>query len=532
MAVIAIDMTPMFPGGENGGAKLLALELIKGFQSSSGDNKFLILTASWNDQELACFDSSNTQRLCILKKDSPKAESSLPFLGVVELGLRKLYRSIKWQYSKQIHSHGPLHENGVDVLLCPFAAPTYAEHGIPVVSVICDLQHKDYPQFFSDQEIRAREFFLGEVKSKADAIICISESTKKSVIHHLNTNPDKTFVIHICIQSRLARNDRSTVKRHLHDLRIDRRQYMFYPANFWPHKNHQMLITAYGMYVARNPKSKIDLVFTGSLDAAQQNVQDKITRMGLDKRIHFLGYLPEEQLTSVWQGCSFLIFPSLYEGFGIPVLEAMQFGKPVLCSNVTSLPEVAGDTALYFDPRKPADIVNCIEKITSDETLYSDLVQRGKGRLAHFQPEEMIKKYLQVIEKVAGYPRKFHDEVKGIYADGWTGDRLDITYNHEQLGRILELKMELPPWYPYRQSAISLNGHSKMKRKWKIRRGQSLEIKLPLIDKENHLAFAIEPTFIPAEYNITPDNRALGVLCQRCGLISPNGEYKLLWPGK
>jgi glycosyltransferase involved in cell wall biosynthesis len=129
-------------------------------------------------------------------------------------------------------------------------------------------------------------------------------------------------------------------------------------------------------------------------------------RMGLERRVHFLGYLPEDQLIAVWKGCSFLVFPSLYEGFGIPVLEAMQFGKPVICSNVTSLPEVAGDAALYFDPRKPAEIVQCLERIIGNQELYADLVRRGYERLSHFQPQEMVEKYLQYINKVIDLPPK------------------------------------------------------------------------------------------------------------------------------
>jgi glycosyltransferase involved in cell wall biosynthesis len=165
-----------------------------------------------------------------------------------------------------------------------------------------------------------------------------------------------------------------------------------------------MLITAYEMFVSRNPDCKIDLVFTGALDDAQRDLQDNVRSMGLERRVHFLGYLPEEQLIAVWGGCSFLIFPSLYEGFGIPVLEAMQFGKPVLCSNVTSLQEVAGDAALYFDPQKPYEIVQCLEKIVENKKLYDGLVSRGYQRLSHFQNGEMVKKYLQCIKGVLKLP--------------------------------------------------------------------------------------------------------------------------------
>jgi glycosyltransferase involved in cell wall biosynthesis len=121
-----------------------------------------------------------------------------------------------------------------------------------------------------------------------------------------------------------------------------------------------MLLTAYGMYRSRHPAQPLDLVFTGALTGEQQKLRAHIERMGIDRHVHFLGYLSEDDLAAVWEGCSCLIFPSLFEGFGIPVLEAMNFDKPVLCSRASSLPEVAGDAALYFDPRKPEEILKCI----------------------------------------------------------------------------------------------------------------------------------------------------------------------------
>lgn len=402
MALIAIDMTPLFPGGENGGVKLLALELIKGFQVFSPKNRFLLLTASWNDKELSFLDSTNVQRLRIVDKRRRMVSCSSPFLNQIEKRFRHMLRLLKSYYHENMHPNGLLSSRGVDVLFCPFTAPTYTEPGIPVVSLVCDLQHKDFPHFFSPDEIYARETFIGKVQRQADAIICISESTRQSVLKNLKTDPDKTHTIYISIQSRLNGYNAQEITRHLKELCIDVHPYMFYPANFWPHKNHRMLLTAFGMYASRHPESQLDLVFTGALDEAQKKLQKEVQMMGLEKRVHFLGYLPEDQLTAVWQGCSFLVFPSLYEGFGIPVLEAMQFGKPVICSNVTSLPEVAGDAALYFDPRKPEEIVRSLEKIMGNKELCADLIQRGYKRLSYFQFQDMIKNYLNIFDNVIG----------------------------------------------------------------------------------------------------------------------------------
>ncbi len=412
MALIAVDMTPVLPGGDNGGAKLVAIELLKGFQTMATGDRFLILTATWNDNELAYLDSSNTQRLCVTAEKSSKTPINLHFPSRIERGLRKIYRLLRRHYTEILNHNGLLSSRGVDVLFCPFTSPAHAEQGIPVVSLIHDLQHKDYPQFFTPKEIDIRESFYKDVSKRADAVICISEFVRQSVIKYLKINPEKIYTIYNCIQSRLGSSDPSDIVKCLRLLGIDRHPYMFYPANFWPHKNHLMLLTSYGMYLSRNPDFALDLVFTGALDSAQQNLKDKVRRMGLEQRVHFLGYLPEDQLIAVWKGCYFLVFPSLYEGFGIPVLEAMLFGKPALCSDVTSLPEVGGNAVLYFDPRKPGDIVQCIEKITASKELYADLVERGYERLSHFQFQEMLNKYLRCFKDVVTGSRLFHNSLK------------------------------------------------------------------------------------------------------------------------
>jgi glycosyltransferase involved in cell wall biosynthesis len=528
MALIAVDMTLVLPGGENGGSKLVAMEVLRGLRVASPNHRFLILTALSNDEELSALDGQNIQRLCVADKREQVSSLMEHFPVRIQRGLRKIYRLSRKYFRINHYKKGILFGRGVDLLFCPFTAPTFAEPGIPVVSLIHDLQHKDYPQFFSSQVTDTRDAFMEEVCRKADVILCVSESTRKSVIAYLKSDPDKTHTVHNCIHSRLIRLDASRIKEHLQKLLINRRPYMFYPANFWPHKNHQMLITAYGMYLSRNPECGIDLVFTGALDGVQKDLKDKVRRMALEKRIHFLGYLSEDQLTAVWEGCSLLVFPSLYEGFGIPVLEAMQFGKPVICSNVTSLPEVAGDAALYFDPRKPYEIVSCMERITGNTDLCSELVDKGYKRLAFFQAKDMVDKYLKHFENILKNPRKFHDEIRGVYADGWTDNILHVIYGPGPSGRLLELKLEMPAWVPYKRATVSLGKAAGKKQRWTIDRGEDYEIRLPLTETGNHLVFSIAPSFVPSECNMGADDRCLAVLCKKCHIVSSDGKQMTL----
>ena len=524
-SLIAVDMTPVLPGGENGGAKIFTIELLRLFQNALSGNHFLLLTATWNHEELAFLEGPNMRRLCVLtgKKPVPKPPTA-QYPGFLRRGLGRIRRYVKRGFHTSVASGRLLGTHGVDLLFCPFTAPTYAEPSIPTVSVIYDLQHRDLPQFFSPHEIGARNRFMHEVSQLADHVICISEHVRQAVLKHLKTNPERTHTVHVCIQSRLSTPDQGSVDADRSNLGIGLRPYMFYPANYWPHKNHRMLLTAYGMFLSRNPESDLDLVFTGALEELEKDLKRAVEQMGLTERVHFLGFLPHEQLEVVWYGCDFLIFPSLYEGFGIPVLEAMSIRKPVLCSNTTSLPEVAGKSALYFDPRKPGDIVNCLERMANDSALREDLSNRGYSRAANFRSETMIHKYLDVFSSALGNSLPISDGVTGIFQDGWIGEEMMITFGPGPKNRAIRICVSAPPWLPAARVKLKLRDGDRIVQRLSIRRGREITISQPLPEEKGCFTLTVAPTFRPSECKIGEDNRVLGVKCQGCWLIHPDQE--------
>lgn len=533
MAFIAVDVTPMMPGGENGGVKILTLELLRAFQHAAADDRFLLLTASWNHGELAELEAPNMQRLLILNK-APSRSSVLDGVpGRARRVLRKLAGLLRRNASRGMPlQRRPLTSRGVDLLFCPFTAPTYFEPGIPTVSVIHDMQHKDYPQFFPEKEIDIRNIFMADVRAKAGRIICISEHVRDSVIRHLDADPEKAHVVYNCIQSRLgaaiSREVRESVIRRLG---VHQRPYMFYPANFWPHKNHRMLMTAYGMFRHRHPDRAMDLAFTGALEDEERLLKQTALKMGIGENVHFLGFLPQEELDVIWQGARFLIFPSLYEGFGIPVVEAMSLGKPVLCSNVTSLPEVAGDAALYFDPRKPEAMARAMARITGDPSLAESLSTRGKHRAGSFHKERMVNGYLDVFREALGHPTAFENGVAGVFEDGWTAEEVTITYGRGGPDRHLEITLEAPANIPGGRRLISIVKGAKTVQKARLPKGEMRVVSLPLSDRDGEISLVISPAFQPAECGMGPDNRRLGVVCRACALASPDGENISLLKG-
>ncbi|WP_199621707.1 glycosyltransferase family 4 protein [Paenibacillus alkalitolerans] len=369
---VAVDVVPIRSDGVVGGAHHFVMELLKGLFNKNRKDRFYLLTASGNHEYFAQFESHSIKRICV---------DSVP---------------IRINRSKSM-----LSKYNIDVLFCPMSAITYAEPGIPSVSIIYDIQHEYYPQFFTLSELSHRKRFYQELCEKADAVICISKFTKDSILEKFQISRERINVVHIGIQERFnidsLEHAMSILKRHS----LANKVYGFYPANFWPHKNHRMLLVAFSMLLDKFPDLKLHLVFTGSLWNEKSVINDAIRQMKLQDRVHYLGYLSDAELSVVLSGASFVIFPSLFEGFGIPIAEAMTFGKPVLCSNTTSLPEVAGEAALYFDPRKPDSIMQSIEKILNDRDLQIVMVGKGFKQVQIFNRDKMIDSYYEVLEKVA-----------------------------------------------------------------------------------------------------------------------------------
>jgi glycosyltransferase involved in cell wall biosynthesis len=392
---VAVDLTPLRPEGKNGGVKVLIITLLQQFQQLEPSYKFILITAPWNHQELTQYESKNVKCLLIndLTEEIKTAKPTLikKIVKKVVNQLKKIYKPRKYLLTK----------NNVDLLFCPFSATTYAEKNIPTISIIHDLQHLDYPFLFSDEERNNRNNFLNDLLNQADKIICVSEFTRQSMIKYFQISPSKLVVIPNSIHGRLAKLEEKKVSEYLDKFGINKREYLFYPANYWQHKNHRMLLTAYNLYCQKFSRPTLDLVFTGSLKEEENQLQKAVEIMGLQGQVHFLGYLSEEELTAVWQGCKGLIYPSLYEGFGIPLLEAMSFGKPIISSNVCSLPEVGGDAVIYCDPRKPEEMAACLAKIKCDRTLVNQLIVKGYERVKLFNQEEMVRQYLNLFETVA-----------------------------------------------------------------------------------------------------------------------------------
>jgi glycosyltransferase involved in cell wall biosynthesis len=405
LSTIAVDVTPVLPGGENGGAKIFVLELLHRLAEMAPQTQFVLLTQAASHAELATLDRPNMRRLMVVGPVVANgirphlvglASRILPHLPI---RLRSVVSRLGYKLNTMLKRGGSgslLRGMGVDLLFCPFTAPTYFEPGIPTVCTIHDLQFKTYPEFFTPEDVSHRDHVFIDVCRRATVIAAISDYSREAAMRHGGIEHDRIRTIH----HRMAQRNATKPEQRddvLIRLGLLPGKYLIYPANFWRHKNHEMLLTAFGMACHDGLAPDIKLVCTGAPGARQAWLMRATRAMNLGERVLFPGYLPETELAALMAQCRGVVFPSLYEGFGLPVIEAMAAGVPVACSNTTSLPEVAAGAAIMFDPRVPAQIAEAIRALVQDDATCADLIKAGIKRAAEFaDTKRMAGEYLDL----------------------------------------------------------------------------------------------------------------------------------------
>src|SRR5262245_25695204 len=227
----------------------------------------------------------------------------------------------------------------------------------PAVTTVLDLQHEEHPEFFGRAELRYRKVVYGWTIRRSRIVVTISEHARHTLIERHGLAPERVRAIHLAVD---------------HDVFTpgsgERGGYLLYPARPWAHKNHARLYEAFARL--RRGRPGLRLVLTGEGDYGR--LPDGVESRGRVSRV---------ELVELYRGAAAVVFPSLYEGFGMPVVEAMACGCPVACSNTTSLPEIAGDAARLFDPLDVDEIAAAVEDVLDDPGPW---VARGLERARRY----------------------------------------------------------------------------------------------------------------------------------------------------
>ncbi|MFC4599694.1 glycosyltransferase [Cohnella hongkongensis] len=289
-------------------------------------------------------------------------------------------------------------KSNLDIWFCPLLnlEPKYVP--IPSIVTIPDLQHEFYPEYFSPEVLEWRKRNLSFSVRQADAILTLSDFSKKTIIDTFDVPYGKVHSIHLDASKEFAdKLDENRLSEIKNKYKLPKR-YGLYPANTWPHKNHIKLLEAIKI-LNGNDNSRYNIVLTGSEMQASEQVKSFIQNNGLKDQIHFTGYIDQKDMPYIFKAADYLVFPSLFEGFGIPLVEAMKTELPIICSREGSIPEIAGESALYFDPRNAQDIADKIIQV-QDESIRNDLVRKGKMQAVKFTWDNCAESSLKVFKDV------------------------------------------------------------------------------------------------------------------------------------
>ena len=271
----------------------------------------------------------------------------------------------------------------------------------PSVVTIHDCIHLMFPQYLPNRRsyLYARTMMWAAAK-RADAILTVSEASKRDILRFFDVKPEKVVVVHNAIDERFwtppAEEDLARV-RERYQLEHG---FVLYAGNIKPHKNLVRLIEAFDE-IRRGDFEEMKLLILGDEISKMPALRRAVHQHHLHKHVRFLGYVSDETLASLYRLAAVFVFPSIYEGFGLPPLEAMACGAPVVTSNVSSLPEVTGDAAVLVDPHDTSSIVQGVRRVLSDPVFANQLRQRGPVRARQFSWERSVAKTRDLYERVA-----------------------------------------------------------------------------------------------------------------------------------
>ncbi|MBA4336489.1 hypothetical protein C0416_01810 [bacterium] len=293
-----------------------------------------------------------------------------------------------------------LYKEKIGVFLAPTSYIIPALHNpkkLKVLMTVHDLIAFLYPENHNKKAVLIEKLTLGVALKKVKKVLSVSENTKKDLIKKFGIKESLIDIIHNSASDSygVIEEDQCEALREEKNLP---KEFIFSVGTIEPRKNYTTLIEAYSKIKAHHPNVK--LVIAGKKGWKSENVFKKISELDLKEDVIFLGYVTEEELAKIYNLATIFAYPSIYEGFGIPPLEAMKCGCPVITSNISSLPEVVNDAAILVDPVSVEDLKNALHQLLSDPAMQENLKEKGFAQCDKFSWEISARKLLAIINQI------------------------------------------------------------------------------------------------------------------------------------
>jgi glycosyltransferase involved in cell wall biosynthesis len=366
---IGVNALYLIPGGV-GGTEIYLRSLLRALARIDRENRYTIFT--------------NRETAGEITPNAPNFETHRTGVPGRVRPARVLYEQLALPFAAR----------GCDVLWNPgFTAPLLAPEAC--VTVFHDLQHKTLPQHFRWFELPFWNFFLWGSVRRARKLIAVTEFTRGDVLRFYQVDPAKVHVVPHgvddefgAIAERRARGGAAELSREL-----------LCVSTLHPHKNLTALVRVFARFHAAHPGFRLTLA--GMRGFAASEVDAEVARLGLSEWVRVTGWIPRGELLRLFERAWAFVYPSTFEGFGMPVLEAMAAGIPTVASSIPALREVAGEAALLVDPAKEDDLLAALESACFDEGVRSRLVQAGPRRAERFSWTAAAEQTLGVLRAAA-----------------------------------------------------------------------------------------------------------------------------------
>jgi glycosyltransferase involved in cell wall biosynthesis len=296
----------------------------------------------------------------------------------------------------------PLHYglNKIDLIHCPMhVIPLMKASKLKTVATVHDLANFKFPQFYTNSKQKYLTTLTKLSAKRADHLIAVSQNTKQDLIELLGIEESKISVVHngLNLDSPPLNEDEFQKFKQKHALP---NKYLLFVGTLEPRKNIEGLLDAL-IHLAQQKSKTYPLVIAGPKGWLYENIEKKIKKYQEISRVIITGYLQDPELVSLYQNAHLFIYPSFYEGFGFPVLEAMANSAPVICSNNSSLPEVGGKAVAYIDPKSPENIAENIENLFHNENERKKMITAGLAQAKKFSWEKAAEETFKIYRKIA-----------------------------------------------------------------------------------------------------------------------------------
>jgi glycosyltransferase involved in cell wall biosynthesis len=286
-------------------------------------------------------------------------------------------------------SDGTVEGLGADVVHFPLQAAFRTQ--IPSIYQPHDLQHVHLPQYFTPLQRRVRDRRFRELCDQATTVVAMTRWGRGDLVRHLGLPAGKIAVVPgasvLSFYPRPTEADRADVVRRFE--LPDR--FALYPAQTWPHKNHIRLLDALAQLRERGVR--VPLVLVGRMNEHSSDITKRIEQLRLHDQVRLTGFVSPLEVRALYELAACLVFPSLFEGWGMPVVEAFESGVPVAASNIPVIAEVAGGAALLFDPNDPVSIATALERTWTDGDVRAELIRKGTDRASLFMWQETARRF-------------------------------------------------------------------------------------------------------------------------------------------